>query len=104
MESNNETLVIFISGLKSFDEFQSVCAYCRDRVNPYLFIYAMSVAVLHRPDTKNLQIPSLCEIFPEKFMDSSVFLKAREEAIVVPTASRVSYSQEVVFFFKKKKI
>nr|UZP64756.1 prophenoloxidase-1 [Bemisia tabaci] len=83
-------LVSILMGLKSFDEFQSVCAYCRDRVNPYLFIYAMSVAVLHRPDTKNLQIPSLCEIFPEKFMDSSVFLKAREEAIVVPTASRMA--------------
>lgn len=42
---------------KTISELQSVAAYSRDRVNPQLFVYAFSVALLHRPDTKNLDIP-----------------------------------------------
>lgn len=63
--------------------------FCRDRVNPQMFIYALSVAILHRPDTKDLPIPPLTEVFPDKYIDSGVFARAREEANIVPTDSRV---------------
>lgn len=65
--------------------------YCRDRVNPQMFIYALSVAILHRPDTKDVPIPPLSEIFPDKYIDSAVFARAREEANVVPAGSRVGF-------------
>lgn len=54
-----------------------------------MYIYALSVAILHRPDTRNVPIPSLAEVFPEKYMDSAIFSKAREESTVVPDGSRV---------------
>lgn len=73
------------------EDFISLAAYCRDRVNPYLYQYALSIALLHRPDTKNYPIPSHLSSFPELFMDRSVFAQAREEVNVVPQGSRVSY-------------
>ena len=48
------------------------------------------MAILHRPDTRDIPVPSLAEIFPEKYMDSSVFSLAKEEANIVPVGSRVS--------------
>ena len=76
--------------MRSLDDFMSLAVYCRDRMNPYLFIYALSVAILHRPDTKNLPIPSLSEVFPDKFIDGALFEKAKEESNIVPEKERVS--------------
>lgn len=67
-----------------------MAVYARDRVNPYLFNYAYSVALLHRPDTQDLDLPSFVSSFPDKFVDSKVFAKARESATIVPEGSRVS--------------
>lgn len=62
-----------------------MAVYARDRLNPFLFNYALSVVILHRDDTKNLNIPLFIESFPEKFLDSSVFSRIREEAFLVPS-------------------
>lgn len=80
----------YFSDQKSVEDFVSLSTYCHDRVNPYMFQYALSVALLHRPDTKNYSIPSYLSSFPEIFVDKSVFYQAREEANIVPTGSRVN--------------
>ncbi|XP_036327948.1 phenoloxidase 2-like [Rhagoletis pomonella] len=82
-------LIDIFMGLRSIDDLQSVAAYSRDRVNPYLFNYALSVALLHRQDTKGLDLPSFAQNFPDKFVDSQVFRQVREEATVVPEGSRM---------------
>jgi tyrosinase len=66
--------------VKSTEDFISVATYIRDRINPGLFVYGFSVAVLHRADTAEITLPPLSETFPDKFIDGSVFVKAREEA------------------------
>ncbi|BET00231.1 Phenoloxidase subunit 2 [Nesidiocoris tenuis] len=76
-------LIEIFMGMRTLEDFISASVYCRDRINPYLFIYALSVAILHRPDTQNLPIPSLTETFPEKFMDSAVFAQVKEETNIV---------------------
>lgn len=78
--------------MRTYDDFLSVAVYCRDRVNPNMFIYALSVAILHRPDTKDLPVPPLTEVFPDKYMDSAIFSKAKEEANLVPEGARVRES------------
>lgn len=78
--------------MRTYDDFLSVAVYCRDRVNPNMFIYALSVAILHRPDTKDLPVPPLTEVFPDKYMDSSIFSRAKEEANLVPEGARVRES------------
>lgn len=82
-------LIDIFLGMRTYDDFLSVSVYCRDRVNPEMFVYALSVAILHRPDTKDLPIPPLSEIFPDKYIDSAIFARAREEANVVPAGSRL---------------
>lgn len=34
--------------MRDIDDLQSVAAYCHDRINPYMFNYCLSVAILHR--------------------------------------------------------
>ena len=75
--------------LRTIDDLQSVAVYARDRVIPSLFNYALSVSLLHRPDTKNMDLPSFAQTFPDKFVDSQVFRQMREEATVVPTGNRM---------------
>ncbi|XP_076636736.1 phenoloxidase subunit A3 isoform X2 [Colletes latitarsis] len=82
-------LIDIFMGMRTFDDFLSVAVYCHDRLNANLFIYALSVAILHRPDTKDLPLPPLCEVFPDKYVDGVVFSRIREVANVVPTGSRI---------------
>lgn len=74
--------------LETIDELQTVAVYARDRLNPFLFNYALSVAILHRADTKNLSIPLFVETFPEKYLDGQIFARIREEAFIVPDGMR----------------
>jgi tyrosinase len=53
-------------------ELMSLSAYVRDRVNPYLFQYAISVVIQHRPDTNHLTIPSFLTTMPDQFIDPKV--------------------------------
>ena len=68
----------------------AVSAYCRDRLNPYLFQYAYSVAIQHRKDTKNVNVPSVIQTFPGQFVDPKVFPRLGEEGRL-PQDSRVRY-------------
>lgn len=65
-------------------DFLSTCVFARANLNPQLFNYCFSVALMHRPDTKNVPIQNFAETFPSKFMDSQVFQAAREAAAVIP--------------------
>lgn len=88
----------------------STAAYIKDRVNPYLFQYALSVAMQHRPDTKDVTLPTIVQMFPDQFVDPSVFPKSREEAalsqqnrmvIDIPrnyTASEKEIEQRMAYF------
>ncbi|XP_050307530.1 phenoloxidase 1-like [Anthonomus grandis grandis] len=82
-------LIDIFLGVRSVDDLLAVAVYSRDRVNPYLFNYAFSVALLHRADTQDLDIPSIIHSFPDKYLDSKVFAKAREDASVVPEGARM---------------
>ncbi|CAG9765318.1 unnamed protein product [Ceutorhynchus assimilis] len=81
-------LEIFIKA-KNPEDLLSISLYARDRVNPYLFNYALSVALLHREDTQNLDLPSVLRFFPDKFIDSRAFANIREDSVVVPEDDRL---------------
>lgn len=57
----------------------AVAAYCRDRLNPYLFQYAFAVAVAHREDTKHLDLPAVINQIPDQFVDPCIFPRLGEE-------------------------
>ncbi|KAL1382273.1 hypothetical protein pipiens_013261 [Culex pipiens pipiens] len=49
-----------------------------------------AVAIQHRPDTKDLNVPSFLELFPDSFVDPAVFPRLREEGAVVQQANRMT--------------
>lgn len=66
----------------------SVALYCKDRVNAYMFQYALAVAISHRPDTVDMNVPSVVNLFPDQFLDPGVFPRLREEG-KLPEQTRV---------------
>ncbi|KAH9640838.1 hypothetical protein HF086_014424 [Spodoptera exigua] len=82
-------LIDIFMGMRDLEDLQSVCSFCQLRINPYMFNYCLSVAILHRPDTKGINIPTFAETFPDKFMDPKVFRKAREVSNVVTSGVRM---------------
>ncbi|CAH0557365.1 unnamed protein product [Brassicogethes aeneus] len=81
-------LIDIFLGMRNVDELLSCAVYARDRVNPYLFNYCLSVALLHRPDTQDIDLPSFISSFPDKYLDSQVIGEVREQATIVPDGSR----------------
>lgn len=82
--------IIFNSGIQSLDDFQSALVYIQPRVNPYLFIYCLSVAVIHRNDTRNFRLPSHACSFPELYVDGAVLAEVRATGSLFASSSRVS--------------
>ncbi|XP_077295703.1 phenoloxidase 2-like [Arctopsyche grandis] len=76
-------LVDIFLGCTDTDNLISTSLYCKDRVNPAMYNYALSIAMLHRPDTRNVPVPTLIQTFPDRFINSAVFSQAREEAQLV---------------------
>ncbi|CAB0037937.1 unnamed protein product [Trichogramma brassicae] len=75
-------------GARTIDDLLSLAAYCRDRINPQMFVYCLSVAILHRRDTKDLQLPQFSEIFPDKYVSGRTLSRAREVANTTTGVSR----------------
>lgn len=61
---------------KDFDTFYKTAAWARVHVNEGQFIYAFSVAVVHRPDTKYMRLPTPDELCPHLFFDTEVIREA----------------------------
>nr|QHB15661.1 hexamerin-like protein [Bemisia tabaci] len=60
---------------KDFDTFYRAACWARDRVNAGQFIYALHVAVMHRPDTQGMVLPPIYEVHPQLFVDSMAMQK-----------------------------
>ncbi|CAG9791144.1 unnamed protein product [Diatraea saccharalis] len=82
-------LIDIFLNMRDVDDLMSICSYCQMRINPYMFNYCLSVALLHREDTKGLNIPTFVESFPDKFIDPKVFRRAREVTNVVTPDQRM---------------
>lgn len=82
----------------------STAAYVKDRVNIYLYQYALSVAMQHRPDTKDVDLPSIVQTFPDQFIDPSAFPKAREELSLVSQENRMNIDIPLNFTANDKEV
>lgn len=61
---------------KDFDTFYNTAVWARFHMNEYMYIYVLSVAVLHRPDTRNIRLPPAYEVLPQYFFNEEVMHKA----------------------------
>nr|Q25519.3 RecName: Full=Phenoloxidase subunit 2; AltName: Full=proPO-p2 [Manduca sexta]AAC37243.1 prophenoloxidase [Manduca sexta]CAL25133.1 prophenoloxidase [Manduca sexta]prf//2119377A phenol oxidase [Manduca sexta] len=84
-EMANEVIDVLMSVTENqLQELLSTCVYARINLNPQLFNYCYTVAIMHRRDTGKVRVQNYAEIFPAKFLDSQVFTQAREAAAVIP--------------------
>ncbi|KFB48432.1 prophenoloxidase 7 [Anopheles sinensis] len=74
----------------SADALADLAGYAKDRLNGPLYQYALSAALLHRPDTQDVPVPSFLHIFPDQFIDPAVFPRMLEEGRAVLDANRMA--------------
>nr|CAD7427690.1 unnamed protein product [Timema monikensis] len=100
------TLFEALYGAKDYDTFFSTAVYFRDKVNPRQFLYAFSVALLHRKDCRGLVLPPAYEITPHMFLTTDVVRRAYQAKMtksptVIPmkfTGSVNNPEQRVAYF------
>lgn len=61
---------------KDWDTFYQTACWAREFMNEHMFIYAMSVAVLHRPDCQGFILPPPYEMHPHYYFTTEVIDKA----------------------------
>lgn len=61
---------------KDFEMFYDTLVWARFHINPSMFVYAMTVAVLHRTDLPGLELPAPYEIYPYYFFNTETIQKA----------------------------
>lgn len=62
---------------KSWDSFYKSLIWARFNVNEGQFIYALTVALVHRQDMQGLELPAIYEINPHFFFNSDVIQRAQ---------------------------
>lgn len=86
-------LIDMLQNAKSLEEFEAYAVFMRDHINPFLFSYVLAIALLNRVDATDVILPTVLELFPDRFMHSKIFQQAREELAVVPDDSRVTQTK-----------
>ncbi|WP_411018609.1 hypothetical protein, partial [Salmonella sp. s29873] len=74
-DTHREQMILLCESLlfaNDWETFLRTAAWARDRVNEGQFVYALSVAVLHREDTRGVVLPPPYEIYPHLFVNSEV--------------------------------
>lgn len=62
---------------KDFDTFYKSLVWARFNVNEGMFIYALTVAVMHRPDTRGIELPAPYEVYPYYFFNVETIQQAQ---------------------------
>ncbi|XP_023936975.1 acidic juvenile hormone-suppressible protein 1-like [Bicyclus anynana] len=66
------TLFNVLYSAKDYTTFYKTAVYFRELINEGLFIYVLSVAILHYPETQGIIIPPIYEVFPSYFHNAEI--------------------------------
>lgn len=76
---------------EDWDTFYKVLVWARFHVNEGVFIYAVNVAVLHRPDFEGIVLPAPYEVYPYYFFDSETIQAAQTSKLQgLPTTKKAA--------------
>ncbi|RZC33552.1 Hemocyanin C domain containing protein [Asbolus verrucosus] len=59
-----------------YDTFYKAAVWARQHVNEGVYLYALSVAIVHRPDTYGIVLPPIYEVYPHYFYNNEVIQEA----------------------------
>ena len=73
-EMRHQAVVLFrvLHSAKTFDVFYHTAVWARFNVNELMYVYSLSVAVIHRPDTRMMKLPPMYEVVPHFFFNDDV--------------------------------
>lgn len=75
----------------SWESFYKVLVWARFNVNEGVFIYATTVAVLHRPDFEGIVLPAPYEVYPYYFFNTETIQAAQNAKMQgVPTSKKAA--------------
>ncbi|KAK3865004.1 hypothetical protein Pcinc_029357 [Petrolisthes cinctipes] len=69
---------------KDAEDLMQIAAWCKDRVNEGLFNYAFCFTIVHRKDLRSMRLPTVVEMFPNKFVPMEALTKAQVEVNRAP--------------------
>lgn len=76
---------------ENWETFYQVLAWARFNVNEGVFIYAATVAILHRPDLEGIVLPAPYEIYPYYFFDAETIQAAQNSKLQgLPNAKKAA--------------
>lgn len=77
-EMHHQAVVLFrvLYSAKTFDVFYNTAVWARFHVNEHMYVYVLSVAVIHRLDTRLMKLPPLYEMMPHLFFNDDVMQRA----------------------------
>lgn len=84
-----ETLFNLLYSAKKYSNFYELAVYLRHHINEGLYVYVLSVAIIHYPETKGVVIPPIYEVFPSYFHNGNIMNIAQK--INVQDKNYVSY-------------
>ncbi|XP_055594474.1 hexamerin-1.1-like [Uranotaenia lowii] len=74
----------FFYNSADWDTFYKNVVWARENVNEGMFIYAVTLAVFHRPDLKGIVLPAIYEIYPYYFFNTDMMHKAMYKKMYEP--------------------
>ncbi|XP_003492869.1 hexamerin [Bombus impatiens] len=82
-EMHHQAVTLFrvLYSAKTFDVFYNTAVWARFYVNELMYTYALSVAVIHRHDTKLIKLPPLYEVLPHFFFNDDVMQRTYDIAM-----------------------
>ncbi|OAD55591.1 Arylphorin subunit beta [Eufriesea mexicana] len=77
-DMEHQAMVLFrvLFSAKTFNVFYDTAVWARFYLNEQMYLYALSVAVIQRPDTKFMKLPPLYEVLPHLYFNEDVMQKA----------------------------
>ncbi|XP_073837920.1 larval serum protein 1 beta chain-like [Musca autumnalis] len=85
---------------KDWETFMHNVCWARMHVNEGMFVYALTLAVIHRDDFEGLMLPTIYEIFPQYFFDSK-FIYEAEKFDYDMWSKYIMYEKEFQDFYYK---
>ncbi|CAG0906462.1 unnamed protein product, partial [Darwinula stevensoni] len=107
-EHRRQMILLFkiLKSAKDWDTFYKTASRARVKANEGMFVYALTMAVLTRPDLKGIQLPPLYEINPHFFFPTTTIRQAyraqmqQEDATIEATFTGTlkNLEQRVAYF------
>lgn len=63
---------------KDYETFYKTAVWARQNMNEGMYVYALSVAIVHREDTYGIVLPPIYEVYPYYFFNSEVIDKMHQ--------------------------